>query len=168
MSSPEGQPADAPSERGGKKRLVIAAALLLLAGAGVVAFQRKAAHEPVAKAVEPSEPGVVELAPFVLNLADPAGDRYFRVTVRLVLDRREIAERAQGGLAQAKLRDQILSVLSKKHAGEVISLEGRDQLRSEIVSASDQLLARPPFRDEERDKSPARVVDVYFTEFLVQ
>jgi flagellar FliL protein len=168
MSSPQGQPpAAAPSRSGGKKWLILATAVLLLGG-GVVAFQRrgKASEHPDKPAS--FEPGVVELEPFVLNLADPAGDRYVRLVLRLVLDRRAIAERAASGLGQVKLRDRILSVLSRKRAGEMTSAEGRERLQAEIWAASEALLAEPPFHDAAGDPAPARVVDVFFTEFLVQ
>jgi flagellar FliL protein len=162
MSSPE----DSPSRRGGKKWLLLAA-VVILAGSGVVALQRRgSAPEHAVKKPAASEPGVVELEPFVLNLADPTGDRYFRITVRLVLDRREIAERAASGLGHVKLRDRILSVLSRKRASEMTSLDARESLRDEILAASQALLAAPPFHDA--GSEPARVVDVYFTEFLVQ
>ena len=169
MSSPQGQPAAVPSRGGGKKGLVLAAgALLLLAGAGVVYLRRGGGTSaPVARKAGPPVPGVVELEPFVLNLADPAGDRYFRLTVRIVLDRREVAERAADGLGKSKLRDQILSVLSRKRASDMTRPEGRDLLRAEIQGASEALLARPPFLGE-GDSAPAHVVEVYFTEFLVQ
>jgi flagellar FliL protein len=116
----------------------------------------------------PLDPGVLELDPFILNLADPAGDRYFRISLRLVLDQRAIVERAASGLAQAKLRDRILAVLSKKRAGEMTSLEGKERLRAEILAASEALLAEPPFHDAEHAPAPGHVVDVLFTEFLVQ
>jgi flagellar FliL protein len=170
MSSPQGQPpATAPSRSGGKKWLVLAAVGSILAGGGVVALQRRgkpteqAQTKPVA-----FEPGVVELEPFVLNLADPAGDRYFRLTLRLVLDQRAIAERAAGGLGQVKLRDRVLSILSRKRAGDVTSLEGKERLRAEILAACEALLAEQPFHEAASDPAPARVVDVLFMEFLVQ
>ena len=170
MSSPQGQPAvAAPSKKGAAKWLVLVAGALL-AGGGVIALQRRTAkHAPadVAKKAVPLDPGVVEFEPFVLNLADPAGDRYFRVDLRLVLDQRVIAERAGRGLAQARLRDRILSVLAKKHAGEMTTVEGREHLRAELTEASEAVLARPPLHAD-GDPAPAHVIDVYFMEFLVQ
>jgi len=173
MSTPQGQtPAGAPPKKSSKKWLVLAAAALLLAGGGVVVLQRRAKPTEQTEKNEKKpvafEPGVVELEPFVLNLTDPAGDRYFRLVVRLVLDQRAIAERAAGGLGQVKLRDRILSVLSKKRASEMTSLEGKERLRAELMSASESVLAEPPLHDSENDPAPARVVDVFFTEFLVQ
>ncbi len=171
MSSPQGQPAAAaPSKKSGAKWLALVAGALLLAGGGVVAFQRKAATDKPA-GVEtkpvPLDPGVVEFEPFILNLADPVEDRYFRLDLRLVLDQRVIAERAASGLSQARLRDRILSILSKKRAGEMTTVEGRENLRAELLAASEALLAQPPLHAE-GDPAPARVIDVYFMEFLVQ
>jgi len=162
-------PAQKPPVKGGKKWLVLAAVALLLGGGGVVVLQRREqAPEPAAKKPVAFEPGVLELEPFVLNLADPAGDRYFRLGLRLVLDQRAIAERAAEGLGQVKLRDRILSVLSKKRAGDMTRVEGKEHLRAEILAASEALLGEPPFHEAARDPAPARVVDVLFMEFLVQ
>ena len=169
MSSPQGQPpAAVPSKGGAKKRLVLAAAALLLAGAGVVLQRRGQTQEHPPKQTVAFDPGVVELEPFVLNLTDPAGDRYFRLALRLVLDQRASAERAASGLGQVKLRDRILTVLSKKRASEMTNMEGKERLSAEIRSASEALLAGPPFHEAGSDAAPARVVEVFFTEFLVQ
>jgi flagellar FliL protein len=140
---------------------------LLLGGAAAVVL-RRGREEPAPVESKPvaSAPGVVELEPFVLNLADPAGDRYFRLVLRLVLDRRAVAERASDGLARSRLRDRILSVLSKQRAGELTTTEGRESLRAELSSASEACLAEAPFLAD--GDAPARVLEVYFTEFLVQ
>ena len=167
MPSPEGKTAASP-KRGARRVLLIAAGALALAGAGVVVLQRTRAgaeHEPAPVA---PDPGVVEFEPFVLNLTDATGDRYFRIVLRLVLDRRAIAERAASGLAHSKLRDHLLTALSRKRAGEMTSEAGREVLRAELVAATEALLGAPPFHDPARDPAPAHALDVYFTEFLVQ
>ena len=160
-------PQDKPSGRGGKKWLVLGAAVMLVATVGVV-MQRSGRETGQEKQPAAFEPGVLELEPFTLNLADPSGDRYFRIAVRLVLDQREIAERAGSGLGHVKLRDRILSVLASKRARDMTSQEGKDRLRAEILEASEALLAHPPFHDGKPGARPARVADVFFTEFLVQ
>lgn len=172
MSSQEVQPATAaPSQSGGKKRLVIAAGVLALAGGGVVACQETPAPAEGATSVKPPvvlEPTVVPVEPFVLNLADPEGDRYFRLTLQLVLDQRAVAERAAEGLAQAKLRDRILALLSKKRVAQMTTVAGKELLRNELRETTEPLFATPPFHDSEHDPAPAHVLDVLFTEFLVQ
>src|SRR5262245_25648538 len=167
MARPAGKTAADP-QPGRKRWLLLAAGALALAGAGVVVLQRRSSHPAPESAPVQLEPGVVEFEPFVLNLADPTGDRYFRIVLRLVLDRRAIAERASSGLAHAKLRDHLLTALSKKRAADMTSEAGREVLRAELVAASEALLGAPPFHDPARDPAPAHALDVYFTEFLVQ
>jgi flagellar protein FliL len=174
MSSQAGQPAEAAPSKGGKKLPILVASVLALGAGGFVAYRKLAAVEGAGVEKKGEEkavvvdPGVLEVEPFVLNLADPAGDRYFRLNLRLVLDQRAIAERAGTGLSQVKMRDRLLGLLSKKRASAVTSLEGKELLRNEIWGAAEALLAEPPFYEPETDPAPARVLDVLFMEFLVQ
>ncbi len=170
MSTPQGQPATAaPSKSGGKTWILVATGVLVLGG-GVVAFQRKAgaAKEAPAKPPVVVEPTSVFLEPFILNLSDPAGDRYFRLNLRLVLDQRALAERAATGLAHVKLRDRILALLAKMRSAELTTAEGKERLRAELLAVTQTLLEQAPFYDAAHDPAPARVLDVLFTEFLVQ
>jgi len=172
MSTPQGQPAAGAPPRG-KTPLLVAVCGLALALGGVVAYQRTRAPKGAeadahAKPAVVFQPTPVTLDPFVLNLADPSGDRFFRLNVRLVLDQRAIAERAAGGLAQAKLRDRILSMLAKKHATELTGVAGKEALRAQIQELTTGVFAEAPLHDAEHDPAPARVLDVLFTEFLVQ
>jgi len=195
MSSQEAKAA--PSAKGGKLPLIVAV-LLALGGAGFVAYRQLAPREhagaPARKAAVPSEPGVVELEPFVLNLADPAGDRYFRLSLSLLIDHKAAIARMEAGLPQAKLRDRVLSVLSKKRATMLTTVEGKEALRAELRVAVDHLLSEPAFfagaarapggggegggehegaaaapaASEAGEPGVVHVTDVLFTEFLVQ
>lgn len=173
MSNQAGQPAEAAPSRGGKKLPILVASVLALGGGGVVAY-RKLAAKPVAgadaedKKAVVVDPGVLEVEPFVLNLADPAGDRYIRLNLRLVLDQRAIAERSATGLAQVKMRDRLLGLLSKKRASAVTSVEGKELLRNELWAAAEGLLGESPFYEPATDPAPAHVLDVLFMEYLVQ
>lgn len=166
-------PAAAPAGKGGKKLLILGAAVLALAGAGVVGYRKFAAEpgaapEPAAPAPVVVDPGVVDLEPFVVRLADPAGDRYFRLHVEIVLDQKPIAKRADTGLGQVKLVDLVLELLSKKRASELVTVAGKEALREELRAAVTQLFSEKPLFDEAVDPAPASVIDVFFTEFLVQ
>ena len=157
--------------RAKKTPWILGALLVLLGGGGYVGYARlaqKEGHGEPEKGQAALGHGVTELEPFVLNLADPSGDRYFRLNLRVVLDQKAIAERAQSGLAQAKLRDRILAVLSKKRASEVVTVEGKERLRAELSAAVEALLSDVPFHDEKTDPARAHVLEVFFTEFLVQ
>lgn len=162
-------PAAAPSPRSRKALVLVGAALLALAGGGVVALRLgKGESAPERKPAVVSEPGVVEIEPFVLNLPDPAGDRYFRLNLRLVLDQRAVAQRTGQGLPMVKLHDRLLSVLAHKRATELATAEGKEALRAEIWAAAQPLFDAPPFHDPTHDPAPARILDVLFTEFLLQ
>jgi flagellar FliL protein len=175
MSSPT-QAASTPSTapaRGGKKLVILGAAVLVLAGAGVVGYRKfaaKPAAEPGPEAPKPVvvDPGVVDLEPFVVRLADPAGDRYFRLHVEIVLDQKVIAKRADVGLGQVKLVDLVLELLAKKRASELVTVAGKELLREELHASVTKLFAEQPLYDEAVDPAPASVLDVFFTEFLVQ
>ncbi|HEX6883724.1 MAG TPA: flagellar basal body-associated FliL family protein [Planctomycetota bacterium] len=163
-------PPAAPSPRSRKALVLVGVALLALAGGGVVALRLGKPHaSPVERAAPvASEPGVLEIEPFVLNLPDPTGDRYFRLNLRLVLDQRAVAQRTGHGLPKVKLHDRLLSVLAGKRASELATAEGKEALRAEIWSAAQPLFDAPPFHDPAQDPAPARILDVLFTEFLLQ
>jgi flagellar basal body-associated protein FliL len=151
----------------------MAVALALIFGAvGLVGYRQLAPHKPAKRSGLPAEVvpvrGVIELEPFVLNLPDAVGDRFLRLTCRLEVDDQELAASASDGLAQAKLRDCVLSVLARKRGSELITVDGRDRLRGEIQSAIQPLFAEAPFHDPASKRAPARVLDVLFTEFLLQ
>jgi len=163
-------PSAAPPPRSRKALFLVGAALLALTGGGVVALRLGQGDEghPERKAPVASEPGVLEIEPFTLNLPDPAGDRYFRLNLRLVLDQRAVAQRTGQGLPRVKLHDRLLSVLAQKRAGELATAEGKEALRAEIWAAAQPLFEAPPFHDPAQDPAPARILDVLFTEFLLQ
>jgi flagellar FliL protein len=166
-------PAAAPAKKGGKKLVILGAAVLLLAGAGVVGYTKFAKKPEAPSEPEPPkpvvvDPGVVDVEPFVVRLADPAGDRYFRLHVEIVLDQKPIAKRADTGLGQVKLVDLVLELLSKKRASELVTVEGKEALREELRASVTQLFTEEPLFDEAVDPAPASVLDIFFTEFLVQ
>jgi flagellar basal body-associated protein FliL len=151
--------------------LVLAAVAPLAAGAGAVAAAcaqsaaDPSAEEAAAPPAPPSKPGTVVLEPFVVNVSEAPGvpdgvhrgERYLRAVIRIALDRAEAAEAASAeGLANTRLRDRILLVLSGKGADELRRYDGREKLRGELLEA-----VQPLFED-------ARVLGVYFAEFLVQ
>ncbi|MSR63030.1 MAG: flagellar basal body-associated FliL family protein [Planctomycetes bacterium] len=198
MSSQAATPVpSAPAKKGGTLS-VIAALLLALGGGGYVAYREFAPAEHAAGSakmpVVPSDPGVIEIEPFILNLADPSGDRYFRLKLSLLIDRKAAVRKAESGLPQVKLRDRVLSVLSKKHASDLTTVEGKEALRAQLLAAVECLLSEPTFfagsssapsgdgegddgegggaesapSDAESELPSVHVLDVLFTEFLVQ
>ncbi len=122
-------------------------------GGPVKEAEAEKAPEAEKKKAPPS--GVVyPLDPFIVNLADPVGNRYLKVRLALDLGKGEIQPEVEAKIPQ--LRDAILLLLSSKTFGEINTVEGKLKLRSELLHRINQNL------------TTGRVTTLYFTEFVVQ
>ncbi len=102
--------------------------------------------------------GVVTLSPFVVNLAGRGNTGYLRVMMQLAVDREDIAYLVeQEPVLDAQLRSEIIDLLSQQTADALTTPDGKSRLKDDIVRRCRRILG-------ER----ARVLDVLFTEFLVQ
>ena len=179
------QAAEAPAEEGGKKKLIIiigAAALVVVIGA-VVAFmllgkgdKKKAGaegqaapaaaeggHGGAAPAAEGGHGGgataagaamVYSLEPFIVNIYDGQDLRYLKVKIELQMASPAVKADLDGQLAA--IRDAILVVLTTKTLQDVMDVQGKNQLRDEILTAISKIVAQ------------GKVSKVYFTDFVVQ
>ncbi len=97
---------------------------------------------------------VLHLEPFVVNLADPEEKAYLRVGIDLGMTGEMPKESAVA--ATALVRDTLLGVLTTCNPQQLLSAEGKVQLRQQLLQALQQ-----------RDPGLG-VEEVYFTEFLIQ
>ncbi len=97
---------------------------------------------------------IFPLDPFIVNLADPTGNRYLKVRVSLELTGPDQQQEIERRLPQ--VRDGILLLLSSKTFADISSMEGKLTLRTEILHRINQALSK------------SKVVTIYFTEFVVQ
>lgn len=105
----------------------------------------------------PGEAGLVGLEPFIVNLNDPKGERYMKVTLRLTVTPAEIVEKiSKDEIFMARARDRILTVLSAKTVQDVGSPIGKETLRREILARVSPLVAG------------GKLEDVLFSDFVVQ
>ena len=156
---------------GGSKTLlivIIAAFLLfmLVAGAGFFILWKKlpgsantkieSAEQTTKKEKSPQiEVGpVLEMQAFVVNLADPEGNRFLRVKMSLEIKDQELLEKMDK--QRVRLRDKILTILSSKKYLDVNSVQGKSDLRAEIITALDGIFGK------------GAVKNVYFSEFVVE
>lgn len=178
--------ADAPAEEGGKKKLfiMIGAAVLVLVIGGVVAMMMmgkgdkkkegdKAAVDahgnPVAAApaaggaAAPAAGGapaaagastVFSLEPFIVNIYDGQELRYLKVKVEMEMANPAIKPELEGRLAA--IRDAVLVLLTTKTLQDVQDVQGKNQLREEILASVSKIVAQ------------GKVTKVYFTDFVVQ
>jgi flagellar FliL protein len=99
---------------------------------------------------------VIELQPFVVNLADVDQARYLRLTVSLGIGEREDGEETPNPIFMTRIRNAILSVLTAKTSEDILTNQGKITLRKELLKATQEASEEP------------KVVAIYITDFIVQ
>ncbi len=96
----------------------------------------------------------VALAPFVVNLSDPLGRRYLKLTIMV----ETMNEAASRDLAdqEPKVRDQVIMLLSSKSIQDLATMESKMALKADIIRRLNQILGG------------SKVLQVYFTEMVIQ
>jgi len=144
--APEKTPKNAHKKKKGWLAVVL---VLVLAAAGMFAWLRPEASTSTAAG------STLALETFVVNLNGSSQRAYLRVGITLGLAHPLPHNQAEAAPV-ALVRDTILSVLATAQAEELLRLEGKRQLKDELLKA---LQERVP---------QMAVENVYFTEFLVQ
>ncbi len=146
----------------GLKLLLMLLILGVLGGAGFFGYNYFMEQQqndedfapPSERQERPANTVMVELEPFVVNLADPLGRRYLRTAIEVEAVNRRAADDLQANRTQ--VRDAILLLLSSKTFEDLRTMERKIQLRNEIVERINQIIGQN------------KVYKVYFTEFVVQ
>jgi flagellar protein FliL len=154
----------APAKKKGKMGIIVIAAVVLLVGGGGAILAMKFRSTPAEKPAKSEEAGLtskiksmMNLEPFLVNLADADANRFVKVTFRLGLDEASLGEEYEkDSVILSATRDKILSVLSTKTADEILTLEGKDRLRKEIGEKVAQIFPK------------GKVVEVFILDFVVQ
>ena len=154
---------------GGLKWILIALILVVVLAAGFIGFmlmsggggQQQAANAPAAPpppgAGNPNAgtPGImVEMDSFIVNLRDREGKRYLKAKINFEVPSEAVKQ--EFSTRKPQIRDVILILLSAKSFAEISRLEGKMQLKEELMARVNQVL------------SSGRVTNVFFTEFVVQ
>lgn len=157
-----------PKKAKSKLLLILVIGVLLVALLGVGGFivykqvmggggddaDKKTKTESAAKK-EASKLGVVTgLDPFIVNLSGEAGKRYIKVTMQLELSSKEGIEEVQQRMPQIK--DSVITVLSSKTTEDLLTVDGKFQLKEQILTRVNILL------------QTGVVKNVYFVEFVIQ
>ena len=159
------------TQKSGKgKTLIIVVLLVLLIASCVGGFllwrQRAAAvnakpaeaakhndHKSEGESDEGDVKEVVELQPFIVNLADRDEPRYLRMTISLGLGE---GDEKPDPLFTTKVRNAILAVVTNKKSEDILTVEGKTALRKEMLSAARSAIGKPS------------VQAIYITDFIVQ
>lgn len=163
-------------KKGGKlKWIIIAVVILALLGGGAFMFKDKimgmlgmggdkAAEQaqdgqpvdPLAAGDQgdPKDTVLVSLPTFVVNLADPLGRRYLKLTLDVEMRNQDAADKLSQN--EPKVRDAVILLLSSKTFADLSTMESKIGLKDEIVKRLNQIVGG------------SNVLRVYFTELVVQ
>jgi flagellar FliL protein len=141
------------------KLITIVLALLVIGGGGYFGwniYTKEAETNPEVKEKEVEKAMVYPLKSFVVNLYDKKGigKRYLKVTVELEYVGEENKITIDDNIPQ--LRDAILILLSNQTLRDINTIEGKLELKHELLSRMNQVFGEGIIRR------------IYFTEFVVQ
>jgi len=154
------------AQRGMNKKWVLMGllALLVIGGGGTAlykmagdsgatkgrSFEAHAEEEPEMESIGP----VIDMDPFILNLADRDQLRYLKVSIKLQLDRPERETDFEDKLPA--IRDALLVLLTSKEARGLRTVEGKMLVRDEIGGRINSIMKR------------GKVRQIFFTDFIIQ
>jgi flagellar protein FliL len=152
-----------------KKLLLLILLGVLVVGGGGAGFFFMSGGEPEKKAkahdehaetetaAEP-EPGfvgpVIDLEPFVLNLADRDQLRYLKVSIKVQLDRPQ--EETDFTAKLPAIRDALLVLLTSKESRALRTVDGKMLVRDEIGGRVNSIMKK------------GKIQQVFFTDFIIQ
>jgi flagellar FliL protein len=153
------EPAPTPPRRGGALKLVLLVALpLTILGAGG-AWWMLGGSSAAAAAEEArlEERGIVPLETFLVNLSDPGGNRFLKLSLQLVFATEADAKHVEGSAAvMGHVRSAILELLTEQNAQALVTASGKQQLKESLKTRLATILTKQ------------KVLDVLFSEFVVQ
>ena len=162
---------DKPKKGGKLKWILLILFFLLLLGGGAGAWyyflsdlpgSRKASETTTdsgneVKTARPRHTPSLNTAmiePFLVNLADPLGKRYIKVTFEAELAGPEVAEELIR--QKPKIRDSIIMLLSSKSYADLAPAESKIALKTEVANRLNQVLGG------------AKVTQVFLTDIVIQ
>ena len=162
---PDAQTEEEAPKKKSKKFLfiILGVVILALGGGGFFAYTKFftpesaiEGNEDVEEHANPLEAigEMYQLEQFIVNLSHPQGKRYLKLKVELELESATAVEMATK--ASPKLRDVVIMMLTSMTFEEVMTPEGKIQIRDELLERFNQVIR------------PERVKNIYFTEFVVQ
>ena len=155
--------------KGKRKWIVIAAATALLLVVGMVGIWATGLLDPAgveaetkadpAKTPPPEVTEVVSLDPVVVNLVGNGKMSYARIAVALGIHNSSPgSEVFRKEVMVPKLKDELLTAVGQMTVADLLKPEAKDQLKARIKGFVNGLL----------EKDSGTVVEVYFTDFIVQ
>lgn len=151
-------------KKGSKLKWIVIATVVIVLGAGGFVGYRFLTQQGNAAALEeapeetlpPEKKIVVPLQSYIVNLTDPLGasDRYLKINLSLAVAEEEDQQRINDNKTQ--ISDALLLHLSSRSAQELMTAEGKIELKKALMLKMNQAIGA------------GVIEDVYFTEFVIQ
>lgn len=106
---------------------------------------------------KPSANTVYDLGEIYVNVAETKGTRVLKFQPTLVLSEAKMPEKLEPYVAL--LKDRVLLAASVKTIDELDGPNGKEALKREMLTSINSAI---------KDKIPGAVIDVYFSQFLIQ
>lgn len=100
---------------------------------------------------------LLPLETYVVNLSDPRGDRFLKISIKAVTRDESLEKQLNDSeLLKSRVRDRMLSILGAKTYPEISNPIGKEGLRRELSQELNAVLG------------PGSVSEILFTEFIIQ
>ena len=162
MAKEDAKKAEEGSGSKTRMMIIIAVSVVLLVGLGIGAYlffsgdrvltpeQEQSQMERRAMEVGP----MVNIDSFIVNIIDEGEVRYLKAAITLEAETDQVAAELNRRMPQ--IQDAILLLIGNKTFAELSDLQGRLQLRAELLNRINSLLLN------------GKVKRIYFTDFVVQ
>ncbi|MDR2861244.1 MAG: flagellar basal body-associated FliL family protein [Syntrophobacterales bacterium] len=94
------------------------------------------------------------MEPFIVNLADHNGDRYLKIAMQFEVHNPALLHELD--MVKPRIRDTIIDLLSSKSHTDLADSAGKQRLKGEIITRANTAI------------TTGKIVEVYFTEFVIQ
>jgi len=153
------------AEGGSQKKLIIiiVVTLVVLVGIGAGAFLLMGGvKEKVSLDQQQTEPGkqgksvgpMVNIDTFIVNILDDEQSRFLKAAITIEADNDRVVQEINERMPQIK--DAILLLIGNKTFSELNDLQGKLQLRAELINRINSILLK------------GKIKRIYFTDFVVQ
>lgn len=140
-----------------KMMMMIGAAAVVLAGGGGAVYYFMG-EEPAEAAEAPkASVGLIEMETFLTNINDPRGKHHARLQLKVAVSPETAAAEIRADpLLMARMRDQVLTLLTSKTFDDLSQSEGKENFRRDIAARLTPLVDH------------GEVQEVLFSDFVVQ
>jgi flagellar FliL protein len=102
---------------------------------------------------------IKNLPSIMVNLADPSGDRYLKISLALVMNGEEKSkspESSNDTIEDAAIKNAAITTISTQTSDTLLTLSGKEELKKQLIKAINSALGEDA------------VKDIYFTDFIMQ